>query len=102
MTKRMQSQQMVQLAAAGTPQAVDTLMHHLEAQPTFTVSRQVDYALGQVQHAAGQQRLAHFLFHGTPRQRNFAALYFKRRGQQSLLDEAVARGCIDGIQAYLK
>jgi hypothetical protein len=35
-------------------------------------------------------------------QRNYAALYFKRRGAKNILKEAVKQGCIDKLQAFSK
>ena len=48
----------------------------------------------------GAARLRHYLFHGAPIQRNYAALYFKRRGRVALLDEAVQQGKIDAVQGF--
>jgi hypothetical protein len=87
---------------AGSPAAVDFLMAALLEQDDFATSRLVDFALSQVQTRPGRERLRHYLFEGSPRQRNYAALYFKRRGQTDLLDEAVAQGKIDALQAYVK
>ncbi len=88
--------------SAGTAAGVDFLMAALAAQDDFATTRLVDFALSQVDTRAGRQRLQHYLFHGSQQQRNYAALYFKRRGYTDLLDEAVAQGSIDALQAYLK
>jgi hypothetical protein len=90
------------LGSAGAPAGVDFLMAALVAQDDFATSRLVDYALSQVETRAGRERLVHYLFHGSPQQRNYAALYFKRRGRVDLLDEAVAQGKIDTLQAYAR
>lgn len=92
----------IALGTAGTPSGVDELMTALAAQDDFATSRLVDFALSQVESRAGRERLRHYLFHGLPVQRNYAALYFKRRGWSDLLDEAVAQGKIDTLQAYTK
>jgi len=81
---------------------VDFLMTAMVEQDDFATSRLVDFALGLVDTREGKQRLRHYLFHGEPRQRNYAALYFKRKGYADLLDEAVAMGKIDQIQAYAR
>ncbi len=88
------------LGQSGGGEDVDTLMHALQAQEDFATSRLVDFALGLVEAETGVARLRHYLFHGAPIQRNYAALYFKRRGRVGLLDEAVAQGKIDEVQAY--
>jgi hypothetical protein len=88
--------------SAGTPAGVDFLMAALVEQDDFATSRLVDFALSQVEARAGKERLRHYLFHGSQQQRNYAALYFKRRGRVDLLDEAVAQGKIDALQAYAR
>ncbi len=88
------------LGRSGAAADVDTLMGHLHARVDFTTTRLVDYALSLVATEEGLGRLRHYLFHGAPIQRNYAALYFKRRDEMALLHEAVAQGKIDEIQAY--
>jgi hypothetical protein len=88
------------LGRSGTIADVDVLMHALKSYDDFATSRLVDFALGLVETQEGAGRIRHYLFHGTPVQRNYAALYFKRRGRVGLLDEAVAQGKIDAVQAY--
>ncbi len=90
------------LGRAGAAHDVDALMHALLAHDDLATSRLVDFALGLVETREGDARLRYFLFHGAPVQRNYAALYFKRRGRLALLDEAVAQGKIDAVQAYLQ
>jgi hypothetical protein len=50
----------------------------------------------------GADRIRHYLFQGAQIQRNYAALYFKRRDEMAPLHEAVAQGKIDEIQAYMR
>ncbi len=88
------------LGLSGAAHDVDVLMHALLTHGDFATSRLVDFALGLVETREGDGRLRHYLFHGAPIQRNYAALYFKRRGRVALLDEAVRQGVIDGVQAY--
>jgi len=88
------------LGKSGLAHDVDALMHALYTHDDFATSRLVDFALGLVDTREGMARLRHYLFHGAPIQRNYAALYFKRRGRTALLHEAVARGAIDGTQAF--
>ncbi len=85
---------------SGTIEDVDRLMHILSSQGDFATSRLVDYALNLVRTREGVERLRYYLFNGNEIQRNYAALYFKRRGHRDLLDDAVAQGKIDQIQAY--
>ena len=92
----------VALGTSAKPADVDFLMTVLAEQDDFATSRLVDFALSLVDTREGKQRLRHYLFHGEQRQRNYAALYFKRKGYTDLLDEAVAMGKIDHIQAYAR
>jgi hypothetical protein len=92
----------VALGRSGATVDVDFLMGHLHEDVDFTTTRLVDFALGLVDTHEGAGRIRHYLFHGAQIQRNYAALYFKRRDEFSLLDEAVAQGKIDEVQAYLR
>jgi hypothetical protein len=87
---------------SGSIEDVDRLMDALAMNDDLATTKLVDYALGLVDTREGRARLSYYLFNGTQPQRNFAALYFKRRGLVDLLDEAVARGMIDKTQAYSK
>lgn len=87
---------------SGRAEDIDRLMEWLEPEMTFTTSRLVDYALGLVTTPEGEAHIQHYLFEGTAVQRNYAALYFKRRGEMKVLDLAVRRGCIDELQAFSK
>lgn len=89
---------------AGNVSDVDYLMHTLESEPRMAMTRLVDYALGLVQTAHGEERIRHYLFEGTETQRNYAALYFKRMGgkREQLLADAFNQGKIDRIQAFAK
>ena len=94
--------QFVSLGTSARREDVDFLMAVLADQDDFATSRLVDFALSLVDTREGKQQIRHYLFHGELRQRNYAALYFKRKGYTDLLDEAVALGKIDQIQAYAR
>jgi tetratricopeptide (TPR) repeat protein len=88
---------------AGNVADVDYLMHRLEQEPDLAVTKLADYALGLVRTPHGEERIKHYLFEGTQKQRNFAALYFKRTGERgSLLAEAYIQGKIDRVQAFAR
>jgi hypothetical protein len=91
-----------QRAQSGTVPDVDFLMESLDMNRTITGHKMIDYALGLVDSSEGSNRIKHFLFNGSDVQRNYAALYFKRRGIHQIIDEAVQHGCIDTVQAYSK
>lgn len=90
------------LAATGRACDVDALMQRLDERAPFTECKLIDYALGLVEAQAGRQRIYHYLFAGNPIQRNYAALFFKRRGATDILAEAVAADAIDTVQAHAR
>ncbi len=90
------------LGRSGTAADVDAVMQHLHERTDFTTTRLVDFALSLVETGDGAERIHHYLFHGTQIQRNYAALYFKRRYEMAPLHKAVAEGKIDEVQAYLR
>ncbi|MFN6564774.1 MAG: hypothetical protein RMY28_033950 [Nostoc sp. ChiSLP01] len=92
----------VAMARAGGVSDIDTLMENLENDRTSATYKLVDFTLGLVDTSHGQDRIRHYLFNGTQIQRNYAALYFKRRGAKNILKEAVNQGCIDKLQAFSK
>lgn len=93
-------QRFAEIGRSGTAADVDTLMTHLNERADFTTTRLVDYGLTLVETDEGAGRIHYYLFNGVQIQRNYAALYFKRRQEMSLLHEAVAQGKIDEVQAY--
>jgi hypothetical protein len=90
------------MGVVGNPEDIDIMMESLELDPSSSPHKLVDYALGLVKNLDGQLQIEHYLFHGTPVQRNYAALYFKRIGAVEILTEAVEMGCVDRIQAFSK
>jgi hypothetical protein len=92
----------VAMARAGGVSDIDTLMENLENDRTSATYKLVDFTLGLVDSPQGQDRIRHYLFNGTQIQRNYAALYFKRRKAKNILKEAVNQGCIDKLQAFSK
>lgn len=88
------------LGGSGEPADVDVIMRALVDEPDFTTTRLVDFALSQVSARPAVARIQHYLFNGEAIQRNYAALYFKRREFHSLLEEAFALGLIDEVQAF--
>lgn len=99
---QLQSAEYLQRAGRGRSSDVDFLMEQLHDAEVLVQFKLIDYALGLVDSAEGAARIHHFLFSGTPTQRNYAALYFKRRGITDVLEEAVQAGCIDAVQAFSK
>jgi hypothetical protein len=98
--KSLTLRELEQRANSGSMADVDFLMENLEMSRAFGLSKMIDFALGLVSSDEGRSRIRYFLFNGTLIQRNHAALYFKRRGNIWVLEEAVQCGCIDKTQAY--
>lgn len=92
----------VNLGKSGSKKDVDALMSVLITRNDIATSKLVDYALSLVDTREGKERLHYFLFYGLQVQRNFAALYFKRRGNLAILEQAVDQGKIDHQQAFSK
>lgn len=91
--------QFVAIGRSGTPENVDFLMNELAREGVGT-RKLVDYVLGLVPHGTGRDRIYWYLYNGTKTQRNYAALYFKRRRESAVLAEAVRLGVIDRVQAF--
>jgi hypothetical protein len=86
------------VANLGTPDGVDALFRRLNMNESLGTCKMIDYAIGLVATEDGRSQIKHYLFNGTQMQRNYAALYFRRRGDRSLLNEALARDLIDKPQ----
>lgn len=90
------------IGRSGKPKDVDYLMSVLETTDDLGAIKLVDYALGLVSGRAGRDQIKTYLYQGTLRQRNYAALYFKRRNSTRILKKAVDAGLIDVTQAFSK
>ena len=89
-------------AKNGSKRDVDFLMNILSEHTSLPECKMTDYLLGLVETTDGCNRIKYYLFNGNPVQRNYAALYFKRKGNLRLINEAVRKMCIDKIQASVK
>ena len=92
----------VRKARSGSTADVDFLMNILSEHTSLPECKMTDYLLGLVETTGGCDRIKYYLFNGNPVQRNYAALYFKRKGNSKLLNEAVRKLCIDKVQASVK
>jgi hypothetical protein len=89
-------------ARSGRKSDVDFMMAHLHPEMSFLTSRLIDYGLGLITKGQGRRRICFYLFKGNSVQRNYAALYFKRRGNNLLLWLAVLLNKVDKSQAFSK
>jgi hypothetical protein len=90
------------LRCIGLTATYHALMQCLDDHASFTERKLVDHALNLVEAREGRQRIHDYLFAGNLMQRNYAALFFKRRGATEILADAVAAGAIDTVQAYVR
>jgi hypothetical protein len=89
-------------AENGDPNDIDFIMQNLNSQVTFAMTRFVDFSLGLVTNEKGIVRIEYYLFNGSQIQRNYASLYFNRRGDWEKVKKAFNLGLIDEIQAYAR
>jgi hypothetical protein len=90
----------IALGQSGSKDDIDMLMHALVSSHDLATCKLVDFAMSHVSSPQGVERLRYYLFNGLPVQRNYAALYFKRRGFADTLQEALASGAIDWKQGF--
>lgn len=93
-------EKLIQLARQGTKEAIENIMINLDLETTLQETREIDYALSQVESEEGIESIKYYLFHGTQIQRNYAALYLGRVHDYVILREAFNMGLIDEIQAF--
>jgi hypothetical protein len=86
----------------GRARDVDRIMTVLLLHDDLVILKSADFALHLVQSRRGKQQIIYYLFNGRSRQRNYAALWCKRRGKNGYLDRAYQLGLIDAHQAYVK
>ncbi len=87
----------------GQPEDVDRIMVELATGAGLGTIKLADYALSLVSTRSGRERLLEYLFKGVPIQRNYAALYFKRRGiYTERIEEAVLQGLVDSEMVYAR
>ena len=89
-------------AENGDPADIDFIMRNLTSESTFAITRYVDFALGLVTNEDGVSRIEHYLFNGSQIQRNYASLFFNRRGDREIVKKAFHQGLIDEIQAFAR
>lgn len=92
--------ELVQRAEQGGAEDVDFIIRHLTDKSSLAMTRYVDYALSLVKNEIGVSRLQYYLFNGTLIQRNYCCLFFNRRLDYELVEQAFKEGLIDEIQAF--
>ena len=97
-----QLQELIIRAENGDPADIDFIMQNLNHESTFAMTRYVDFALGLVTSTEGIGRIEHYLFNGSQIQRNYASLFFNRRGDWEIVKKSFHQGLIDEIQAFAR
>jgi hypothetical protein len=93
---------LIEKATNGDCCDIDYIMGNLTSESLFAMTRYVDFAMSLVENDNGKERIKHYLFNGTQIQRNYASLYFNRRGDWEIVKEAWKKGLIDETQAYAR
>ncbi|MEI7826152.1 MAG: toll/interleukin-1 receptor domain-containing protein [Chlorobiaceae bacterium] len=97
--------QFVALGRSGKAKNVDYMMEALSNDNGIGTAKLVDFALGLIATDEGERQIRHYLFNGNTMQRNYAALYFKRKvgaTSSATLTDAHREGKIDALQAFSK
>jgi hypothetical protein len=93
---------LISRAENGDPDDIDFIMQNLNSESTFAMTRYVDFSLGLVTGDKGVSRIEHYLFNGSQIQRNYASLFFNRRGDWEIVKKAFHQGLIDETQAFAR
>lgn len=80
--------------------SVHNVMSALKEAVTIGECKVLDNRLSQFNSELDRNCIKDYLYNGNQRQRNYAALYFKRKGYYQLLMEAYEDGKIDKTQAF--
>lgn len=92
--------ELIKRAECGNAQDVDYIMSHLTDKSDLAMTRYVDFSLSLVENPTGISRIAYYLFNGTLIQRNYCTLFFNRRLDYDIVNQAFEKGLIDEIQAF--
>ena len=89
-----------QLCNNGESRDIDEVLSLLDNGADLPTTKAIDLYLGGVTRPEGIKRIEHYLFNGTPIQRNYCTLFFARRRDWDNVNKAYRRGLVDAIQAY--
>jgi hypothetical protein len=95
-------QEFVEKARTGNTADIDYIMSNLSIESSLVITKFIDFSLGLVENEKGIEQIKHYLFTGTQIQRNYATLFFNRRGDWLVVKEAFDQGLIDYIQAFAR
>ena len=76
----------------GTKQDIDEVIGLLNETVDLPTTKAIDFYLGRVTNPEGTDRIAFYLFQGSQIQRNYCTLYFARRNEWNIVNEAYNSG----------
>jgi len=94
--------ELIEQALKGENENINFIFSYLNETVSIKVTRYVDFALSVVENEKGIKRIEYYLFNGTLIQRNYASLFFNRRGDYHLIEKANKLGLIDDLQAFVR
>lgn len=93
-------QKLIDRAEIGNGGDVDYILSHLTIDSTLAMTRYVDFALSLVENENCVSQIEYYLFNGSLIQRNYCSLFFNRRCDWDIVNQAYKQGLIDEIQAF--
>lgn len=84
----------------GNAEDICVVLSMLNDAVDLPTTRAIDLYLSEVENSEGIQIMRRFLFFGTQIQRNYCCLFFARRNDWDMVNQAYAGGKVDAIQAY--
>lgn len=94
--------ELINHALLGKANNIDHIFSALNDEVSLEHTRYIDFALSLVEHEEGIEKIEYYLFNGTLIQRNYASLFFNRRGDYDLIERANKLGLIDDLQAFIR
>jgi hypothetical protein len=92
--------ELIDHALAGKTKNIQYIFSCLNDNVSLELTRYIDFALSLVESDEGIKQIEYYLFKGTQIQRNYASLFFNRRGDMDLIRRANKLGLIDDLQAF--
>lgn len=89
---------LLSLAKSGSKEDVKSILSYLNGTTTLQESREIDFALSQVETLEGIEEIKKQLFIGTQMQRNYCALCLSRMQEHFIVRKALDEGLIDEYQ----
>lgn len=89
---------LLSFAKSGSKEDVKSILSYLNSNTTLQETREIDFALSQVETLEGIEEIKDQLFIGTQMQRNYCALCLSRIQEHFIVRKALDEGLIDEYQ----